>query len=281
MPFYKIFKSNLRSVLNSSRAIYFSYFCPMISMIVLGSGNVAQHLITAFLKSEMVTLVQVFARDASKINHLIDIEKITTDYLTIKKADIYVIAVSDNAIAEVSNQLPFKSRFVVHTSGSMPMTVLNEKNNRGVFYPLQTFTKNKALHFKEIPICLESEEASDYQMLEQVAKSISDFPYSISSDQRKALHVAAVFVCNFVNHLYAQGQAICDANDVPFSILQPLLIETASKIQTLTPEEAQTGPAKRNDTETINAHLLFLKDKNQQEIYKLLTKSILDHGKKL
>ena len=253
----------------------------MISMIILGSGNVAQHLITTFLKSETVQIVQVVARDASKVSHLIEKEKITSSYQDIKNADLYLIAVSDNAIAEVSNQLPFENRLVVHTSGSMPMTILNQKNKRGVFYPLQTFTKNKALNFKAIPICLETEEASDYAPLEQVAKAISDVPYPISSEQRKALHVAAVFVCNFVNHLYAQGHAICEENNLPFSILQPLIEETAFKVASLSPVQAQTGPAKRNDTETINAHLSFLKDKNQQEIYKLLTKSILDHGKKL
>lgn len=253
----------------------------MISMIILGSGNVAQHLITAFLKSETVRLVQVFARHPSNITHLIEEEKITSDYATLEKADVYLIAVSDNAIAAVSNELPFENRLVVHTSGSMPLSIMNKKNKRGVFYPLQTFTKNKAVHFKEIPICLESENEGDYTVLEELAKAISDVPYAISSEQRKALHVAAVFVCNFVNHLYAQGNAICEANHLPFSILQPLIEETAFKVKSLSPAEAQTGPAKRNDTETINSHLSFLKDTNQQEIYKLLTKSILDHGKKL
>ncbi|MDD2986567.1 Rossmann-like and DUF2520 domain-containing protein [Flavobacterium sp.] len=253
----------------------------MISMVLLGSGNVAQHLIASFLKSETVKIVQVFARDPSKVNHLIDNENITSNYSALKKADIYLIAVSDNAIASVSDQLPFEERLVVHTSGSMPMTILNEKNKRGVFYPLQTFTKNKAVNFKEIPICLESEEVADYKILEKAAEAISEVTYPISGEQRQALHVAAVFVCNFVNHLYEQGHAICQENNLPFSILQPLIKETASKIEFLSPAEAQTGPAKRRDTLTINAHLAFLKDKNQQEIYKLLTKSILDHGKKL
>lgn len=250
-------------------------------MIIIGSGNVAQHLIAAFEKSETVKLVQVFARHPSALTHLIEEDKITSDYAFLQKADVYLLAVSDNAIAEVSNQLPFENRLVVHTSGSMPMTILNSKNKRGVFYPLQTFTKNKTVNFKTIPICLESEKEGDYAVLEQLAKAISDVPYSISSEQRKALHVAAVFVCNFVNHLYVQGHLICEEHDLPFSILQPLIEETAFKVSRLLPDAAQTGPAKRNDTETINTHLSFLKDKNQQEIYKLLTKSILDHGKKL
>ncbi len=253
----------------------------MISVVLIGSGNVAQHLIAAFLQSDDVELVQVFSRKKESVAHLLSDNKISTDFSTLKKADVYVICVSDNAIAEVSSKLPFENNLVVHTSGSMPLEILDCKNRRGVFYPLQTFTKNKAVNFKEIPICLESEKEIDFLILERLAKSISAISYPISSEQRKAFHVAAVFVCNFVNHLYNLGSSICDENKLPFSILQPLILETANKISTLTPLEAQTGPAKRNDTQTINAHIAFLSDDNQKEIYKLLTKSIIDHGKKL
>jgi len=117
--------------------------------------------------------------------------------------------------------------------------------------------------------------------LEKIGKSISEKIFKINSEQRKALHVAAVFSCNFVNHFYAIGNKICDENEIPFEILHPLIIETANKIKTLSPAEAQTGPAKRNDTQTINAHLNFLQDETQKEIYKILTKSIIDNGKKL
>ena len=103
----------------------------------------------------------------------------------------------------------------------------------------------------------------------------------IDGKQRKALHVSAVFVCNFTNHLYHIGSEICNENKIDFEILKPLILETANKIMTLSPKEAQTGPAKRQDTQTINSHLQFLTDENQKEIYKLLTKSIIDNGKKL
>jgi len=253
----------------------------MISIVIIGSGNVAQHLITAFLQSNEIELIQVFSRQKESVSHLISSNKIVSNYDEIKVADIYIIAVSDNAIADVSAKLPFENQLVVHTSGSMPMEILESKNRRGVFYPLQTFTKNKAIDFKEIPICLESELADDFIMIEKLAKSISNSVQSISSEQRKALHVAAVFVCNFVNHLYKIGTDICDENQLSFEILKPLIIETAQKIRQLSPKNAQTGPAKRNDTETINTHLKFLSDENQKEIYKLLTKSIIDDGKKL
>jgi predicted short-subunit dehydrogenase-like oxidoreductase (DUF2520 family) len=253
----------------------------MVSIVLIGSGNVAQHLITAFLQSNEIELVQVFSRQKESILHLISSDKIVSNYAEIKAADIYIIAVSDNAIADVSANLPFENRLVVHTSGSMPMEILDAKNRRGVFYPLQTFTKNKAINFKEIPICLESEMEIDFFIIKKLAQSISNSVQSISSEQRKALHVAAVFVCNFVNHLYKIGNEICDENQLSFDILKPLIVETAQKIIHLSPEDAQTGPAKRNDTATINSHLNFLSDENQKEIYKLLTNSIIDHGKKL
>jgi predicted short-subunit dehydrogenase-like oxidoreductase (DUF2520 family) len=253
----------------------------MVSIVIIGSGNVAQHLITAFLQSNEIELIQVFSRQKESVSHLISSDKIVSEYEEIKDADLYLIAVSDNAIADVSTKLPFENRLVVHTSGSMPMEILDSKNRRGVFYPLQTFTKNKPVDFKEIPICLEAENEKDFKTIETVAKTISSVVQSISSEQRKALHVAAVFVCNFVNHLYKIGNEICEENQLSFELLKPLIIETAQKIIHLSPENAQTGPAKRNDSETINTHLNFLSDENQKEIYKLLTKSIIDDGKKL
>ena len=170
---------------------------------------------------------------------------------------------------------------MVHTSGSVALSALNDKNRRGVFYPLQTFSKAKAIDYRSVPICIEAETADDFQILETLAKSISEYTYAVNSQQRQALHVAAVFVCNFTNHLYQIGHEICEANQLPFDILKPLIQETAEKIVTLTPAEAQTGPAKRKDTQTINKHLAFLTEENQKEIYKLLTKYIIDHGKKL
>ncbi len=253
----------------------------MVSIVIIGSGNVAQHLITAFLQSNEVELIQVYSRQKEKVLHLLSSDKIVSEYSEIKEADVYLIAVSDNAIAEVSAKLPFENRLVVHTSGSMSMEILADKNRRGVFYPLQTFTKSKAVDFRVIPICLEAENENDFTSLKTVAQSISSMVESISSEQRKALHVAAVFVCNFVNHLYQIGQEICEEHHLSFELLQPLILETAQKITKLSPKEAQTGPAKRNDTTTINAHLQLMTDANQKEIYQLLTKSIIDHGKKL
>lgn len=253
----------------------------MIRVSIIGSGNVAQHLIQAFSKTTDIELVQVFARKAASVSNLISIDKITSDLSKLKPVDLSIIAVTDDAIAAVSKELPFENQFVVHTSGSVSIDAIDDKNRQGVFYPLQTFSKSKEIDFETIPICLETKYNSDFHKLEIVAKSISNTVYKINSEQRKALHLAAVFVSNFVNYLYQIGNDICIENDLSFDILKPLIQETANKILTLTPLEAQTGPAKRKDTQTIKAHLNFLIDENQKDIYKMLTKSIIDNGKKL
>ena len=253
----------------------------MIQVSVIGSGNVAHHLLKAFGASSEVEVVQVFARNKTSVEIANPNIEVIEDWPLLKNVDVIIIAVSDDAIANVSEQIPLNNELVVHTSGSVALNALSEKNRRGVFYPLQTFSKAKAIDYRSVPICIEAETSEDFLIIETLAKSITDYTYSVNSQQRQALHVAAVFVCNFTNHLYQIGAEICNENKLPFDILKPLIQETAQKIMTLSPEDAQTGPAKRKDTQTINKHLAFLTEENQKEIYKLLTKSIIDHGKKL
>ena len=233
----------------------------MVSVLIIGSGNVATHLTNAFLKADTIAITQINSRE---------LENIST-------ADITIVAVSDDAIAEVSSKI--KNSFVVHTSGSVSINSLKNDTRKGVFYPLQTFSKEKKVNFKKIPFCIEAENEKDYLLLETLVKSIGEKIYRINSEQRKSLHLAAVFVNNFTNYLYQIGNDICDKNNVPFEILHPLIKETATKIKTLSPKEAQTGPAKRNDLKTIENHLNLL-NHHQQEIYKILTKSI-QNGEKL
>ena len=253
----------------------------MIKVSIIGSGNLAHHLIQAFQSNSSIELVQVVARNTKTVAHLLDSNRIISDYTQLQEADLYIIAVSDDSIAEVSTALPFENRLVAHTSGTVSIDSLDPKNHRAVFYPLQSFSKDKAVNFKTIPLCLETENEKDATTLKLIANAISDAVYDINSEQRKALHVAAVFVNNFVNHLYLIGNEICDANAIPFAILKPLIQETANKVATLSPKAAQTGPAKRNDISTIAAHQQFLTDETQAAIYNLLTHSIQDNGKKL
>lgn len=253
----------------------------MIKVVILGGGNVAFHLTSNFFKIKQVKVIQVYNRNIDTIAHLKSKTAITNNLNELKDADIYIISVSDDAVLEISSKLSFKNKLVVHTSGSIAMNDLLSKSNKGVFYPLQSFSKNSKIDFSTIPICIEAEKDEDLVLLEKIGNLISKHIYFIDSEQRKQLHIAAVFVNNFVNHLYHLGNEICDNNNVPFDILQPLINETAKKITSLPPFEAQTGPAKRNDLKTIEKHKAMLTN-NQQEIYTLLTKSIYKtYGEKL
>lgn len=253
----------------------------MISITIIGSGNVAQHLIKAISKTTILEVTQVYVRNIDSVSHLLDSDKITNDISQLKNADLYIISVSDDAIQSVSNSLFFSNKLVAHTSGSVAMEELSDNNRKAVFYPLQTLSKKKEVDFTTVPLCIEAQNEVDLQLLTEVAQNLSDHVYNVDSEQRKSLHVAAVFVSNFVNHLYKIGSDICIEHKVPFEILKPLILETAKKVQIMEPYEAQTGPAKRNDTSTINKHLAILTDENQKDIYKILTKSIIDNGKKL
>ena len=250
----------------------------MISVVILGSGNVASQLIKAFLKIDTINLKQVYTRNQEDINTLKDSIDTTNDISLLKQADITIIAVSDEAISSISSHI--KNSFVVHTSGSVDMKSLNNIGRKGVFYPLQSFSKKKLVDFKNIPICLESETNEDLLKLEELVSLLQSKSYILSSHQRKKIHVAAVFANNFSNHMYTIANEICEKYNIPFDILHPLIEETSNKIKNLTPEKAQTGPAKRNDAETIENHLNLLSQK-QQEIYLKITQSIQEYGKKL
>jgi len=246
----------------------------MIQLVLVGTGNVATHLFKAFQQSPVVQVVQVVGRNEASLSPFATHSAVTTDSTHILPADVYVLAISDNAIATVAETLPMSNAVVVHTSGSVPMEALQRHRRHGVFYPLQTFSKTKAVDFSDIPLCLEASDEDTMNTLEQLAQSISQQHYRLNSTQRGALHTAAVFVCNFVNHLYQIGYEITAENQLPFDILLPLIKETATKVESMTPYEAQTGPAKRNDTQTMATHLRRLHSQHHKEIYNLLTAAI-------
>lgn len=252
----------------------------MNNVIVLGSGNVASHIIQFINESNELNLVQIYARNSNKIDNSIDKNLVTDDYLKIKEANIYIIAVSDNSIAEVSKNLPFKNRLVVHTSGSADLDQIDSKNRRGVFYPLQTFSKNKTVDFSQIPFCLETEFEKDYTILENFTQKFSSKVYRISSEQRKYIHVTAVFVSNFTNHMFTIGNEICKENDIPFEIFKPLIQETFNKINELEPVLAQTGPAVRNDSNTLKKHLELITNEKIKSLYLNISESIQNYNVK-
>ena len=254
----------------------------MQSIVILGTGNVAKHLFDAFINQNKIEITQVYGRKKESLHYFGEHIEITTDLSTIADADIYLIAVSDDAIAAVSKKLEHKKGLIVHTSGSMGINELPINNKRGVFYPLQTFSFGKSVDFKEIPICIEALNEDDYTRLNKLALSISNRVFRINTKQRKALHLAAVFANNFTNHIYHLSKEICTQNNVSFELLHPLIKETAKKVQELSPYEAQTGPARRNDVGTLEKQLNQLKDKNHKNIYSILSKSIQKtYGEKL
>lgn len=258
------------------------YFSQMIRVVILGAGNVARHLYNGFLKQKMVQVIQCYNRKGLRL-HPDQLENsVIQDISTLKEADVYVMALSDDAIKTVSSQLPFKNKLVVHTSGSVPMNMLDDSNRKGVFYPLQTFSKDKDVDFRKIPFCVEAENEEDLNVLKNLAKSLSEKIYEVSSKQRNILHVSAVFVNNFTNYLFSVGNDICEEHNVPFEILHPLILETAEKITKMEPNLAQTGPAVRNDAKTIERHLNILSNASQKKLYQTLTKAIQSkYGKKL
>ena len=252
----------------------------MISVIILGAGNVATHLYKAFKASEHISVKQWFNRSLKAIESYKNEVEIVDDLSNLKEADIYILAVSDDAIAELSIQLPFENRFVVHTSGSVSAYDIDKKNRRGVFYPLQTFSKSATIDFSEVPICLETLVKTDYKLLKKLAVSISNHTKRVNSDQRASLHLAAVFVNNFTNQIYRIAHEITESKGAEFDMLKPLILETARKVQHMSPYKAQTGPAKRDDKKTIKKHLNALDNEHHKAIYKLLTESIKKtHGK--
>ncbi|SHH68622.1 Rossmann-like and DUF2520 domain-containing protein [Winogradskyella jejuensis] len=246
----------------------------MISVILIGAGNVASHLYRAFLNAESVVVKQWYNRSFEAIKSYKNDTEVINDLSQLKEADVYIMAVSDDAVASLSKTLPFTNRFVVHTSGSVSLHDLDKKNTRGVFYPLQSFSKEAEMDFSNVPICIETEEKTKLQMLKDLAEAIDSKPYKISTEQRQTLHLSAVFVNNFSNQMYRIAHEISDAKHINFDILKPLILETANKVQEMSPYMSQTGPAKRNDKKTLKRHIKLLENEEHRDIYELLTQSI-------
>ena len=247
----------------------------MISVVVLGAGNVGSHLVKAIKSAKNIDLVQWFSRDKKSIEAPTVGIELCHDLMHLKMADVYILAVSDKAVEALSKQLPFDNRLVVHTSGSVALKKLDMKHRRGVFYPLQSFSKNSKLKFSEVPFCIETMNKKDSNCLKTLASYMGSPSYMINTEQRQALHLSAVFINNFTNQLYRIAHELSDYKNINFDVLKPLILETAKKVQYLSPYNAQTGPAKRNDKVTINHHLRSLESHPEyQSIYKQLTNSI-------
>lgn len=249
-----------------------------MNVVLIGAGNVATHLGCA-LKGAGHHIVQVFSKTEKSAKTLA--QKLNSSYTTqiynIKKEqDLYIIAVKDSIISSIATKLKLNNSIVVHTSGTIPLSALKTmSSNYGVLYPLQTFTKNRKLKFKEVPICIEGYNLKVIKVLKKAAKSISGKVYEINTDKRTVLHLAAVFACNFTNHMYTIAEKILEKEKIPCNILNQLIQESAQKAISLGYHNTQTGPAFRNDENIINIHLKHLGNKPElKKLYQLITKSI-------
>ena len=243
---------------------------------IIGSGNIAEHLLRVFINSENSEVIQLYSRNITTGKELCSKFNLefTNSLADIKLADLYLIAISDTAINEISNSLTFTNRLVAHTSGATSIEDISDKNRQAVFYPLQSFTKGKNIDFTDVPICIETKNSNDCKTLTNIAKSISNTVSTVTSEQRQYLHASAVFVNNFTNHLFYIGKEIADHHNVDFNLLKPLIKETVEKLEYKTPKEAQTGPAVRGDKATMEKHIELIPDETHKEIYRLINESI-------
>lgn len=248
-------------------------------MVIAGTGRLAEHLSVAIQRSGF-NVEQVYGRNLSKatilaekigahaIDNLCDLNPETT---------LCILAISDDAIAELSEAIPVFKGLLVHTSGFRGLEEIHPKHiRRGVFYPLQTFTKGRATDFSEVPFFVEADKKEDAELLMHIASRMSKSVRISSFSERQFLHLAAVFVSNFSNSLYVTGKEILEQKGLDFSLLHPLILETAAKAVASDPFEGQTGPARRNDKGTIAKHLQMLHENPEvAAIYQLLTERIL------
>ncbi len=247
----------------------------------IGAGNVAWHLAPALDNAGFsVRAVSSRSTQSAKalVNRLYQAEIAEKDLSGIN-LDIIFITVSDEAIQEVVNEYSFpKNCALVHTSGTTPMSVISGYHPRsGVFYPLQTFTKGKKIDISQVPVFLEATDPEIMSTLRTIARAVSDKVFEADSAARSALHTAAVFVCNFTNHMFTIGSQLAIEKGIPFEVLKPLIIETVDKCFSIGPEKAQTGPAFRHDLKTLDAHMAMLHDHPEwADIYKVISQNIID-----
>ena len=255
----------------------------LMEIVLLGSGNIATHLGKA-LKMAGQNISQVWSRNNEKATELADaVGAVPVSELSevSYSADLYILAVNDDAIRSVAEQISISDGLLVHTSGTTGLDVLDGIAGRtGVFYPVQTFSKSKAVDLRKVPIAVEGSSPEVTNTLHSLASRISEKVMSMDSVQRRTVHVAAVFACNFTNHMYVLANKLLADQHLDFDLLRPLIAETALKIQTAEPASVQTGPAVRDDQSTMDKHLeLLADDPALSELYGKLSQSIINYQK--
>jgi len=252
-----------------------------LNIFIIGSGNMAYQLTSAFRKHD-IAIMGIYARNnktGRQIAQLAGCQRYESLKSIPKDADLYLICVSDDAISSIVEQLPKnikKSKTVAHTSGSKSIAeTLDSCKNAGVFYPLQTFSRRRKVSFKKIPFCITGNNKKTIKKLSELASILSDNVHEIEDSKREWIHLSAVLINNFVNHLIYLSEGLLSKKDLDPAILQPLLMETIRKQKSLGAYEAQTGPARRMDSQTLAKHLdLMKREKNIKSVYTTLSRSI-------
>lgn len=248
------------------------------SVAIIGAGNVASHLGKALKRAgiEIRSISSLHPEHAEKLAGQLGVAHAGfIDNDSFAGVDAIIISVKDDAIAGIVSELSVNDAILIHTSGGVPAEVLGKGSPRyGIIYPLQTFTKNRELDFAEIPLFIEASDEETLSEIKELSEKLSSTVTEADSAQRKILHVAAVFACNFTNHLYDIASRIMDEAGLPYSMLHPLIKETAAKAVSMPPSQAQTGPAVRGDRQVMNAHLEKINDDKLKELYRALSDSI-------
>ncbi len=256
----------------------------MAIISLIGSGKVATQLGKRLYECGH-TIDQIFSRNyttavqlarAVEATAIVRIEQLTPT------AGFYIVAIKDDSIIELLPQLDaISTKIIAHTSGTVSSSIFESYfDHYGVFYPLQTFSSQRVVDFDTLPFCIHANDANTLEQLTTLAQSICPNVYQIDDKKRASLHVAAVVVNNFSNYLFDMASDICYQEGVSFDILKPLILETVSKIQEHSPSSVQTGPAARQDHQTIQKHLHFLQNKPvYQHIYQLISEAIMQQQK--
>ncbi len=247
------------------------------NVLLIGAGNVATQLGNALCKKG-INIRQVYSFTSGNAEILADkLDAYAIDDLAQIQdgADLYIIAVKDAYLKSVIENMPMVKGIVVHTAGSMNMDLLSRFNKYGILYPFQTFSKDVDIDFREIPFLIEASDKDVEVDLKKLAGVVSQTAMVCDSDQRKIVHLAAVFACNFTNHLYSIADSILAKSEISFDVIKPLLKETANKVMHSKPSIVQTGPAVRGDHNIIETHEKMLKsDYELQKLYHIFTKRI-------
>jgi predicted short-subunit dehydrogenase-like oxidoreductase (DUF2520 family) len=249
----------------------------------IGAGNVALHLAPA-LKGKGIRVQQVCNRSEKKGRQLAQKTGavfVPDPALMKPDSDLIIIAVSDDAIAELSSRLR-TTGLVVHTSGAAGLNVLGKCSPRtGVFYPLQTFRKGRRISLSKIPFCIEADSRADEVLLADLGMRLSGMVARLDSEQRRLVHLTAVFAANFTNYMYSAAEEILDDHGIPFSLLMPIILQTAGNAKHKDIFSLQTGPAVREDHGVMEMHRDLLKEhKDLRKIYDLISKSIIHQKRK-